>query len=242
MIQKTRAVVLHTLKYGDTGLVVTVYTESSGRMALLLQGTRSKKSPRKANLLQPLFLIDCEIEHKAGRELQRAKELKIAEPYITIPFDITKSTEAIFIAEVLYKILKEEEAHPELFTYVYHSLRFLDLMTEGITNFHLVFLVQLTRFLGFSPENNHSETNLFFDLVAGTFVGKSPLHRYFMDSHTSALFSQLIKINFNNCNQYLINSKERKELLNLIIEYYSLHFGTTVKINSLEVLQELFAN
>src|SRR5665647_677979 len=110
MFHKTEGIVLHGLKYGDSGKIVTVYTEVFGRCSFILQGIHSKKSSNKANLLQPLFLLDMEIDHRQGRELQRAREICTNHPYQTVPYDIVKTSQAIFLAELLFKVLKEEDA------------------------------------------------------------------------------------------------------------------------------------
>jgi DNA repair protein RecO (recombination protein O) len=240
MLSKTKGIVLHSLKYGDTGLVVTIYTEAFGRMSFLLQGVRGKKSPRKANLLQPLFLLDIEADQKPGRELQRVKELKIAVPYTSIPFEIAKSTQAIFLAEILYKVLREEESRPELFGFLFNSFQVLDLISDGIANFHLIFLVQLSRYLGFGPSENYSESSPFFDLIAGTFSPAPPSHPHFMNRDESLIFSKLINMNYQNCHELHIDKISRQNLLNLMIDYYSLHIGINIKIKSLDVLHEIF--
>lgn len=240
MLHKTKGIVLHSLKYGDSGLVVTLYTEAFGRMSFLMQGVRSKKSPRRGNLIQPLFLLELVVDHKPDRDLQRVKEMKIALPYSAIPFEIVKSTQALFLSEILYKVLKEEEPRPELFEFLTNSFQILDLIGEGRTNFHLVFLIQLSRYLGFGPAENYSASTPFFDLIAGSFTSSPPSHPHFMDREESLIFSKLININYQNCHNIHISKEKKHCLLNLIVDYYSLHLGIKLNIKSLEVLRELF--
>jgi DNA repair protein RecO (recombination protein O) len=156
MFSRSEGIVLHSLKYGDSGRIVTVYTEAFGRCSFLLQGLHAKKSANKANLLQPLFLIELEMDHRQGRTLQRARELRINHPYQTVPYDIVKSSQAIFLAEFLYKTLREEEARTELFQFLSHSFQILDLLQTGAANFHLLFLLQLSRYMGFGPRNDYA--------------------------------------------------------------------------------------
>ena len=132
MLQKTRGIVLHSLKYGDSAIVTTIYTEAFGRISFILQGTHGRKSIIKSNLLKHLFLLEMEVDHKQGRELQRVKELKNISPYSSLPFVISKSTQAIFLAEILGKVLHEEESRPELFEFLFHSFQIFDLMEEGM--------------------------------------------------------------------------------------------------------------
>lgn len=241
MLHKTKAIVLHSLKYGDTGLVVTLYTEAFGRSSFLMQGVRSKKSSLKGNLFQPLFLLEIEADQKPTRELQRAKEVKIAVPYTTIPFEIAKSTQAIFLSEILYKVLREEESRQELFEFLYNSFQVLDLINEGIANFHLIFLIQLSRYLGFEPTGNYSINAQYFDLIAGSFISAQPSHPHFMDCDTSSIFSKLINKNYSDSHHFHIEKSKRQDLLNLMIDYYSLHLGISLNVKSLEILNEIFS-
>lgn len=241
MYCKTEGIVLHGIKYGDTGRIVTVYTEAFGRTSFILQGIHSKKSQGKANLLQPLFLLELEVDHRQGRELQRAREIKIWHPYQTLPFDVVKSSQAIFIAEMLYRVLKEEEARPELFEFLSHSFRIFDLMREGMANFHLVFLIHLTRFMGFSPSNNYSDKRNIFDMASGSFTESKPPHPHFLGPEDSIILSELINISFEEMGHINLNSGTRNLILVKIIEYFSLHLGIRLQVKSLQVLHELFS-
>ena len=143
MIQKSRAIVLHHLKYSETSIIVTLYTELFGRQSYIINGIRSSKSKSKTGLLQALFLLDIEAYHKVGRDVQRMKEFKLAEVYQSIPFDISTSTISLFIAELLSKVLRNEEPDPSVFDFIYDSLLYLDSMESGASNFHLWFLIKM---------------------------------------------------------------------------------------------------
>lgn len=241
MFYKTEGLFLYGLKYGDSGKIVTLYTEGFGRSSFILQGIHGKKSSGKANLLQPLFQLDIEVDHRNGRELQRAREIRIKHPYRSIPFDIIKSSQAMFIAEILFRVLKEEEARPELYKFLSNSFQIFDLMEEGAANFHLAFLIQLTRYLGFSPENNFSDLQLFFDMVAGNFSDTKPQHPYYLDSAESRIFSEIMNRSYEDIGQLSLDSARRKLFLLKIVDYYSLHLGIRLQLKSLDVLQELFS-
>lgn len=241
MYHKTGGIVLHSIKYGETGKIVTVYTEAFGRTSFILQGIHSKKSSSKANLLQPLFLLDIEVDHKQGRELQRARELKIRYPYQTLPYNIIKSSQAIFLAEILYKVLREEESRIELFQFLSHSFQIFDLLYEGASDFHLVFLIQLTRYMGFAPANNYSEESSFFDMVSGTYVESRPHHVYFLTPEESRIFSKAANVSYEEIQNVNLSSTQRNLILTKIIEYFSLHLGIRLEVKSLRVLHELFS-
>ena len=239
MLQKTRGIVLHSLKYGDSALVTTIYTEAFGRISFILQGTHGKKSVIKSNLLKHLFLIEMEVDHKHGRELQRIKELKNISPFGSLPFVISKSTQAIFLAELLGKVLREEESRPELFEFLFHSFQILDLMVEGIGNFHLIFLAQLTRFLGFAPTNNYSEANQIFDMIGGKFVLLPPPHPWFLRNPESSNLSRLLGMNYQNSSEFKPDKGFRQILLDTLLDYYGLHLGSKLNLKSIEIVREI---
>jgi DNA repair protein RecO (recombination protein O) len=239
MLQKTRGIVLHSLKYGETGMVTTIYTELFGRMDFLVHGTRAKKSPVKGSQLQPMYLVEIEIYHKPGRDLQHIKELKNAYPFSSIPFEITKSSQAIFLAEVLNKVLREEESHLLLFEFLYYSIQVLDLLNEGIANFFLIFLVQLSRFLGFGPTNNFSSEVPYYDLMAGIFVTSLPSHPHYFNKEESSVFSSLLTVTYQNAAEIKIDQEIRNVLPDRMLEYFSLHLGSKINSKSLDILREI---
>ncbi|MEI7830472.1 MAG: DNA repair protein RecO [Prolixibacteraceae bacterium] len=241
MFYKTEGIVLHGLKYGDNGRIVTVYTESFGRYSFILQGIHAKKSSNKVNLLQPLFLLEMEVDHKQGRELQRARELRSNHPYETVPYDIVKSSQAIFLAEFLFKVLKEEEARPELYQFLNHSFQIFDLLRIGVANFHLSFLIQLTRYMGFAPSDNYDKSRPFFDMASGFFVANKPPHTYFMDLPESLILEAFMNCTYEEMAKISLTSIQRNQLQTKLIDYFSLHLGIQLHIKSLNVLREIFS-
>ena len=239
MLQKTRGIVLRSLKYGETGVITTIYTEVFGRMAFIMQGIHGKKSSVKGNLLKQLFLLEMEVEYKPGRELQRVKEIKNISPFGSIPFGIVKSSQALFLAELLEKVLREEEARPDLFGFLYRSIQVLDLLEDGINNFHLIFLIQLTRYLGFGPSNNYSASNQFFDMIAGKFVVFPPTHAWFLQNYESSILAQLIGMSFQNSTEFKPDQGLRNILLDFVLEYYGLHLGNKLNLKSLEIFRDI---
>lgn len=240
MLHKTRGIVLHHIKYSETSVIVTIYTESFGRQSYIINGVRSKKAKIKANILQPLFLLDMEVYHKTKRDLQRVKEIQNAFVFSSLPYDIKKSTLAIFIAEILYKTIQEHEANSELFEYLFNSIQVLDLKEKGISNFHIYFLIHLTKFLGFYPDNNYSVTNCYFDLKAGNFVQVKPMHTFYLELDQSKYFSQFLKFSENQHENLKLTYDERIVLLENVLDYYTLHNEGVSNIKSLGVLKEVF--
>ena len=239
MIEKTRGIFLHAVKYSETSLITSIYTEAYGRQSFIINGVRSKNSTARAAVFQPLYLLDLEIYYKNNREIHRIKNARIAFPYSTIPFDIRKSTQVLFLAEVLYKCLREEEPNIELFDFLYHSLTLLDLTEAGISNFHIWFLFKLTRFLGFSPNREDAERCNFFDLQTARFVSHEPSHSQFTDKHLTILFTRLFNIDSSSIENLDYNQRERRLVLEKLLEFYHIHLGNLGEFKSLEVLKEV---
>ncbi len=240
MLYKTRGIVLHYIKYSETSVIVTIYTERFGRQSYIINGVRSKKAKIKANILQPLFLLDMEVYHKPKRDLQRVKEAQNAVVFSSLPYDIRKSALAIFIAEIIYRAIQEQEPNAELFEYMYNSVQMLDLKESGLSIFHIYFLIHLSKYLGFFPNNNYSEEKCYFDLKAGAFMQIKPFHTLFLDKEQSLIFSQLMDFSADQHASIKISYKEMTELLEKIIEYYRLHNTGISEIKSMSVLKEVF--
>ncbi len=240
MLHKTRGIVLHHIKYAETSIIAYLYTRAFGKQAYLIQGTRSKKSSNKANLLQCLYLLDMEVYHKDKRELQRVKEIKPFEPYFSIPFDIVKTSIVQFIAEILYKTLPEQEPDENLFCFLETMLISFDKLKNNVNNFHLHFLIQYLKYAGFIPENNFSQENKFFDLLTGLFEPVIPPHTHYFNENETKTFSYILSGKISFSEPVFNTSSERILFLEKLIRYYHFHFQNMKKLNSVTVLKEVF--
>ena len=240
MIFQSRAIVLHQLKYSETSVIATLYTEAFGRQSYIINGIRSPKSKQKTGMLQPLFLLEIEAYHKSGREVQRLKEFRLDQVYQTIPFDVVKGTIVMFLSEIMYKTIRNEESDPELFQFINDSLLYFDSMKQGTPNFHLWFLANLLRFLGLQPQNNYTSSNQWFDLKNGKFLISKPIHPTTPNLEDSRFLAELFSLDHEAMHAFAINGSQRSRLLELLLEYYSIHFENIGKINSLKVLGEIF--
>lgn len=241
MIHKTKGIVLNTFKYSDNSVVSTIYTEQFGRLSFLVNGVHSKKSKTKFNLLQQLFILDLDIYYKDNRGLQKIKEIKPDTIIETIPFDIVKSSLAILIAEILNKTLKEEEKNKSLYNFLYNSIKILDASSEGKSDFHLLFLLKLTKFLGILPKNNYSENYQVFDMVNGEFVQSRIKSETRLNTGLSKLISHMLTIDYSNLQTLKLNKEKRNSLLENILLYYKLHIPEFYDIKSLKVFKEVFS-
>jgi len=240
LLENTRGIFIHQVKYSESSVIATIYTEKFGRQTYMINGVHSPKASVKAAVLQPLFLLELEAYHKPGKEINRLKDAKIAVAYCSIPYDISKSSLALFLSEVLYKCLREEEANPELFGFIFHALTFLDISEKGNGNFHLWFLLKLTVYLGIFPNRENMLVSNYFDLQKAIFVSSEPTHPHFMDKHTTELFVHLFDLDFSNLHEFNLTGHDRQVLLTKFLEFYRLHFEFFGEIKSLAVFKEVF--
>lgn len=239
MLEKTRGIFLHHIDYSETSIIARIYTEKFGTQSYLINGVRKRKSAFQKSIFQPLFLVDLEVYYRPGRDLQRLKDAKASIPFEHIPFEITKSTQAIFLSEVLLKCLKEEEANPQLFDFLYHAIALLDMKQEGIANFHLAFLFHLTRFLGVYPQKSTDLRTVFFDLEAASFSIHEPFHNHYMNAETTSNFKQLFQFDLGKIEQISLSNRQRTVLLTQLLNYYKLHLDFSGELKSLPVLKEV---
>ena len=240
MLHKTRGIVLHHLKYTDSSVIVHVYTEKFGRQSYIFSGIRSKKARGKINYLQPLYLLELEVYYKQKSSIQRINEFRPAFNFHTIPYSIIKQTELLFLAEILYRCLKEEEANTDLFEFIFNSIQYFDTIEKGEADFHLLFLIQLTKYLGFFPSKNYNENNKYFDLKEGIYYNRPSGNNERLDEKISRLIYLLSNTNFNELGKFSIKAKERSDVLLAIINYYKQHILSVETIKSLDVLKAVF--
>ncbi|PTN09084.1 DNA repair protein RecO [Mangrovibacterium marinum] len=241
MLEKTRGIFLHAIPYSDNSIIARIYTERFGQQAYLVRGVRSKKSAAPINLFQPLFLLDLEVYHKNRTGIQSLKNARLSVPFNQLPFDIGKSAQAIFLAEILMKCLREEEGNPELFSFLFHAACLLDLADEGQNNFLISVLFRLTRFLGVAPQQPPREPYRFFDLISASFKQQEPVHHSFMDVECSAKFAELFEHDLSGLAKLSFNNRIRRELLDSLLEYYKIHLDLSGDFKSLAVLKEVLS-
>jgi DNA repair protein RecO (recombination protein O) len=223
MIEKTGGIVLHSIRHGDTSLIVKVFTRTHGVQAYIIPGVRKVKSRVPNNLFQPLTIIDLVAYHKEKGGLQHIKEVSCPKIFNSIPYDILKSSVAIFLSEILNKSLKELDPNPGMYDFITQALRYFDQTENPSTNFHLVFLMHLSRYLGFQPRNNYDVEHCFFNLREGVFQKYPGDKHTCLDKELSLYFHQI-----NTCDLYqhqniTIKSNVRRSLLTSTIDYYSFH-------------------
>jgi len=237
MMIKTKAIVLTSLKYGEADLIVKCLTEEGVKSYLLRRILSGRSKKLKPGYFQPLSQLDISAMHNNKGNLNSISEVKISYLYQTVGIDIYKQSIALFLAEVLAYALREEENNPNLFEYIETALKWLD-SHDNFANFHLVFLLQLTKYLGFYPDNKKHTVD-FFDLEEGSFSNFKPLRNY-VSGQKLILFKSLIGIKFDDMVALKWNSESRQAILDVLLVYYEFHLPGFKKPRSLKVLKEVF--
>jgi DNA repair protein RecO (recombination protein O) len=228
MLNKTKGIVINYMKYRESSLLVTIYTAEFGISSYVENGVRSAKAKHKIALFQPLTLLELEVYHKPGKGLHRISEAKCYYPYRRIPFDIAFSSIALFLTEVLGKVLKEEEANPILFEFLEESFQLLDQGSGHMENFHLQFLWRLSEFLGFHA----GQVGEFLDQLREVGVpGMGELDPKAVQTLFDSHYGEAIGI----------NRAQRASILRALIYYYGLHMESFGELKSLQILQEVMS-
>ena len=241
MLHKTKGIVLKTTDYAENSVIAKIFTQKFGLQSYLIKGVKKPKAKIRLNMLQPLHILDLVGYHKPNGTIQRISDAR-SEPILqTIPYDIIKSSLVLFINEVIYKSLKQEHEEPILFEFIAKSIELLDQTENGVANFHLIFLMKLTRFLGFYPDMSNADTSAFFDLKNGIFVNHQPLHLSFIETQQMANWLQILRNSMDDFLAVKLSSASRKYLLQKVIAYYTLHIESFGEVKSLAILEEVLS-
>ena len=237
MLVATKAIVLNAIKFKDSSLIVKCYTQE-GIKSYLLKGILSaKKAKLKPAHFQLFTLLDLVANHNNKGRLNYIKEAHVYHPFHSLNTNIYKSTIVIFLSEILTNVLKEEEENESLFLYLETAFIWLELNKE-IANFHLLFLLNLTKYLGFYPKTNFENAH-FFNLKEGIFTTNKPISNYIVNNNLTVLKS-IIGINFDAINTLKINATDRQSFLLFLFDYFALHLPEFRKPNSFTVLKTVF--
>src|ERR1700742_602222 len=239
MLHKTRGIVFKTTDYGESSVIVQVFTEKFGLQSYIINAVKKPKAKISRNMLQPLHLLEMVVYHKNTGQGQRIAELKNAPVLQTIPYDVIKSSIALFLNEVLYKAVKQQSADENMFGFVFNAIEWLDHQTEGLANFHLLFLTRLTRYLGFYPDNAINAD--YFDMKNGVFSKYKPEGFSYLSPPHTQNFHKLLECSFELMHELRFNNDERRYLVQKLLEYYALHIESFGHIKSHEVLEEVLS-
>jgi DNA repair protein RecO (recombination protein O) len=240
MFYKTRAIVLGSVKYSDNNLLLHAFTEETGRTTYVINGIKSKRCVAKPALLAPLSIVEIETEHNPKRDIQRIRESKIIFSSYGISADPVRNSIVHLLAEVLRHCLCETERNDILFEFLLKSIEKLDKTESGVANFHLVFLLKLSAYLGFYPNADNRAANTYFDQMNGCFFTEKPMHKHFLPIGDSALLRTFLSINYDTLHTFACPRSQKNALLQHLLDYYRLHLAHFGEIRSAEVLKVLF--
>lgn len=234
----TKAIILTSLKYGDTSLIVKAFTLSDGLKSYLLKGVLSaKKGKLKAAYFLPLSQLEIVASHRNKGSLESIRDAKVHYHYQTLHTQVLKNALTLFLAEMLSNAIYEEEMNIPLFNYVETTLQWLDIH-DDVANFHLYFLLVLTKYLGFYPDTQNQDAE-YFDLLEGEFVSMPALNPM-IQGQNLIFFKEILGTNFDELGSIKMGKNNRQELLKSIILFYELHLQGFRKPKSLAILNEVF--
>jgi DNA repair protein RecO (recombination protein O) len=239
MIIKTRGIILRSVKYSETSLILDIYTEAKGVRSYIVSGVRTPKAKVSAGLLQVMSLVDMVCYDKDDAQtLNRIKEIKAAHTYTSLIFDVVKASIGQFIAEVARRTIREAEQNEALFNVLFDIFVFLDETQTGYANLHLTFLLELSHHFGFHPHLETYTEGSVFDLKEGVFTTQEVTH--FINRNLSKILRGLLETQWYKSGDVKMTREERRLLLNELLNFYRYHIDNFPEINSHKILQEIF--
>ncbi|MBA4745093.1 MAG: DNA repair protein RecO [Muricauda sp.] len=234
----TKAIVLSSLKYGDTSLIVRAFTQSDGVKSYLLKGVlASKKAKIRPAYFLPLMQLEIVANHKNKGTLESIRDVRVAIPYQTMHTDVVKNSVVLFLAEMLGNSIQEQEQDEGLFNYLEYALHWMDAHKLS-PNFHILFLLNLTKYLGFYPDTSY-QNSLFFDLLEGHFCNEPSLNPLIQNENLEN-FKKFLGTNFEALQGIQLTKSNRRELLKTVVQYFRLHVYGFREPKSLAVLNVVF--
>ena len=240
MLTSSTGIVLRVVRHTDAARICEVLTREAGCISFIVRVASSKRGAAMRSALQPLGRLEAEWDQRAGRDLASPRNLRPI-PYTTIPFEPSKAAMALFLADFLHFAVRSEPPQQALFDYVWQSLEWFDTSEHGYANFHVAFLLRLSRFLGFCPTIETFQPGAYFDMQNSEFTMSHPAHSYFLPPAEAALLPDLLRMDFATMHLFRMTGRQRSELLRFAATYYRLHVPSFPELPSLSVLSEVFS-
>lgn len=241
MLTKTKAIVLHSLKYGDKKVFVDMYSREYGMITFSCSTGSRTKGKSKTNYFQPLNIVEVEFDLKPKAEIHTMKDIRIVYPSRSIPFDPYKLSISIFLAEFVRYALMNEQQDVNLYDYIEASIQWLDNAERNFANFHIIFMVKMSQFIGFLPNLNDFYPGCWFDLRDGSFTPLIPKHKEVIRPADATVIPLLARLSYSTMHLLKLSRNERNQCTEGILTYYRLHLPDFPELKSFSVMQELFA-
>ena len=239
MLLQDRILVLRTLRYADDRLIVEALARTQERVSFIVRITHSPRAAVRHTLFTPLAVIDIEWNRPRNGQLGKPLSARVALPRLTLHTVPAKTAVVLFLAEMLLHVVHSEEADTAIFDFVEAALQWFDTAEQNFANFHLVFLMRLTRFLGIAPDLSQAGLP-YFDLIGGRFVAIRPMHAHLLEGEEASVFANLLRMNFSTMHLFRFSRAQRNRILDVLIDYYRLHLAAMPELNSPDVLRTLF--
>lgn len=239
MLHKTEGIVLGSSKYSDRYSIVRIFTRNFGTVSYLLPLSNSKKAKIKTSLFFPLSVLNLEVEHIPLRDVHKLKDAERQFPLYDICNNMIKVSLAFFLSEFLMHVLKESDNNELTFDYIKNSVEALEAAKKGVANFHIAFIIGLTRFTGIYPNWENLYNYGYFDLINGEFISSAPSHKHYLNRMQCSYLVHLQRMNYGNMHLFKLSRENRNMILDYLIEYYRLHLYEFPKLKSLEILREM---
>ena len=238
---KTQAVVLRTVRYGDNSLIVDMLTREQGRVSFLVKVSKSPRGKMRKQYFMPLTIVDVDFDMRMNASLQRLRDIRITHLMNSLAQHPYKLSIGMFLAEFLCHATRDEHDNPTLYDFVAMSLEWLDGVEEAFSNFHLVFMIRLSRFVGFFPNTEDGNEGDYFDMLNACFTTVKPQHGHFLPPDEASKISLLMRLNYKTMHLCAMSRQERNRCTEVILEYYRLHVPGFPPLKSLDVMRELFS-
>lgn len=227
------------MKYGESSLILDIYTEEYGLHSYIIGGVRSKKSKTKAGGLQIMSLVELIAYHKNTKALFRIKEIQPTILYKKIPFEILRSSVGQFMIELLKQVLKDTEENAALFLFIVEWFYYLDDTPHKVSNVHLRFMIELAELIGIQPRDNYSVHRPYFDLSEGQFIEEERANHHCLNTKTSELIYDLMMSDRESLHDLNFSNEERRNILDKLIQFYNLHIEAMKPLNTHQILNEI---
>jgi DNA repair protein RecO (recombination protein O) len=237
MLVKTEGIILQNIKYGDKKLILKAYTKLHGLVTFSAIPGKSSGSKIKSAGTLPLQQVELTYSVKPNKEIQQLVESNLLYVCDDIGKKFDKLAIAQFLNEILVKCIKEQHPNELLFDFITSSYKWFNESKYNYNNFHICFLFELSKYLGFEPHNNYSEQNLFFDTREGQYTGLSLSFPLGFDEAQSKQFQKIFDADLLG---KPLTRSERNELLECLLAYYKMHVAGFNELKSYNVLKELF--
>lgn len=240
MKRQLHIIALRTVRHNERSSILTAYSLEAGRVAFAIPAGTGREASRRRALLMPLGLVECVADIRPGREIHQMSDPRVEEPLIGLRTHPAKSAIAMFVAEVLSIVFRDGPPDEGLYHYIYRCVKLLDILPGSrVANFHLCFLYGLGGYLGIEPDVEDYREGMVFDMVDGRFRMSAPLHRHFLDSRRARSVAALSRMTMANMHLFRMSREERNEVLDGILDYYTLHYAGLNSMRSLEILREV---